>query len=694
MSPAEVGWRVRDRVLQAVWVRGRSLARSPTGPAPGATAWSRRTGAGPPRLAPRPAAADLAGLPDAVRRAILSEAKELLTGRARMLGVERSDMADPEWALDPVSGRSFPSDRPAFLIDYRSPADTRHVKQVWELSRHHHLTLLACAWRLSGDDRYAAMAARHLRSWWAGNPVLMGINWASGIEISIRLISWAWCRRLLEGWTGAPALFEGDQEAVAQVYWHQRYLAAFPSRGSSANNHAVAEAAGLLVGSCAFSWFDESPRWRAEARARLERELARSTFDDGVNREQASGYHAFVAELGLVAGAEAEAAGAPLDGGTWRLLCRMLDVVAAVPDRTGRPPRYGDGDDGRVLAVDGGSDRWASLLASGSAIFGPLDWWPPTRPDARSLLLAALVGRTVDGGPRPGDRPSHFPDAGLTILRTPPDPPGEIWCRCDGGPHGHLSIAAHAHADALSVEVRHDGVDVLADPGTFCYQGDPLWRRYFRSTLAHNTLELDAQDQSVPGGPFLWSFHATTTLVALDLGGDGPMRWTAEHDGYRRLRAPAVHRRTVSLDPSTRSVGIEDRVSSDSDHDVALAFHLGPSVEAHLEGHRAALSWVGSRGEHVRAHLVLPERLEWTCYRGSVDPPLGWYSPEHGRKMPTTTLVGRGRLANGVLSSELRFVVEPQGTRRPGSAPGSARSAGSVTTGGSSTDAAIARSRR
>ena len=31
----------------------------------------------------------------------------------------------------------------------------------------------------------------------------------------------------------------------------------------------------------------------------------------------------------------------------------------------------------------------------------------------------------------------------------------------DVGPHGYLSIAAHAHADALSVEVRHDGVDIL-----------------------------------------------------------------------------------------------------------------------------------------------------------------------------------------------------------------------------------------
>ena len=46
-----------------------------------------------------------------------------------------------------------------------------------------------------------------------------------------------------------------------------------------------------------------------------------------------------------------------------------------------------------------------------------------------------------------------------------------------------LMLAAyHGHADALSVEVRHEGVDILADPGTYCYHGEPEWRRWFRST--------------------------------------------------------------------------------------------------------------------------------------------------------------------------------------------------------------------
>ena len=158
----------------------------------------------------------------------------------------------------------------------------------------------------------------------------------------------------------------------------------------------------------------------------------------------------------------------------------------------GRPPRQGDSDEGRVVLLDAPAhNRWPALLALGGALFGRSTGGRRCRAGRgqRAGRRPLPVGVRQVG--RPADRrPSRFADAGLTILRTdPPDSP-EIWCRCDGGPHGFLSIAAHAHADALSVEVRYDGVDILADPGTYCYHGEPEWRSYFRSTIGHNTVEI------------------------------------------------------------------------------------------------------------------------------------------------------------------------------------------------------------
>ena len=138
------------------------------------------------------------------------------------------------------------------------------------------------------------------------------MNWTSGIEVGIRLISFAWIRRLLDGWPGVAGLFEDDALALAQIRWHQQYLAAFPSRGSSANNHVIAEAAGQLVASCAFPWFGRSGRWRRQSARLLERELFRNTFPSGIDRELATDYQCFVAELGLLAAVEADAAGHPV----------------------------------------------------------------------------------------------------------------------------------------------------------------------------------------------------------------------------------------------------------------------------------------------------------------------------------------------------------------------------------------------
>lgn len=622
MGPQEVAGRVGDTVRRRRWRSAPPACTSVTG--------ARFTAVLP--------AEAIAAVPSDAAKRLVAEADRLMDGHVEYFGVVRDDLVDPDWWYDPKTGRRAPSGY-AFDVPYRSEDAVGDIKQIWELSRHHHLTQLAAAYAITGDERYAERVAAHLRSWWEANPPLHGVHWVSGIELGIRLLSWVWVRRLLEGWSGVAGLFEDNPVALNQIWHHQRWLAAFPSRGSSANNHVIAEAAGQFAAACAFGWFPASERWRADALRLLDRHLRSNTFLSGLNRELASEYHGLVLELGLAAVAEADAAGVAVPSTVRLVLLRMTDALAAVVDNRLRPPRQGDADDGHGLVLDGeGTDRWGSLLSTGQAVFGRLAWWPAvTGTDVRTPLLAALIkpypnSATAPAVTRPASRPDHFADAGLTILRGPE----EIWCRCDGGPHGFLSIAAHAHADALSVEVRHDGVDVLADPGTYCYHGQPEWRQYFRSTLGHNTLQLDGADQSVSGGPFLWTRHAHTRVLAADTSSAGAARWSAEHDGYQG----SVHRRQVELTPESLELRVVDEVRGPGGA-VRLAFHLGPAITADLVDNRAELTWTRD-GEDRSAVLDLPGQLSWQAHRGETDPPLGWYSAGFGRKEPATTLVGTG----------------------------------------------------
>ncbi|GAB2583225.1 alginate lyase family protein [Kribbella endophytica] len=639
MSPTELVWRTRDHVRRTTWAsRQVRPGDELTSPLPG----------GPGRVFAAtlpPGTAD--AVPEQARKTVISTADAILAGELEVLGIDRTDLRSPDWFRDPVTGlRSDPAQY-AFRLNHRSEDLVGNVKQVWELSRHHHLTQLAAAWYLTHDDSYADRVAEQLNDWWRQNPFLSGIHWTSGIEVGTRLISWTWIRRLLAGWAGVEDLFERNDLAIRQLHWHQRYLAAFRSRGSSANNHVIAEAAGQLVAACAFPWFAESTRWRTEAATLLERQLDANTFPSGVNRELATDYHRFVAELGLYAAVEADAAGHPLPDETWALLTRMLDVAAAIVDETLRPPRQGDDDEGQVLVLDPPDlTNWSAFLSLGSALVGRASWWPPAADTTVAVLARSLVGqhRPPD---RPDHRPEHFADAGITVLHSR-DPGPEIWCRADAGPHGFLSIAAHAHADALSVEVRVGGTDVLADPGTYCYHGEESWRNYFRSTIGHNTVEVAGAEQSVQGGPFLWLRGADGQGQRFSAEGD-ESTWSAEHDGYQALGPPATHRRTVVLDHRTGVLRVEDHL--DVTAAVRLAWHLGPEVSVELDGPIARLSWPTGT-----ATAELPPALSWTAHRGRTAPILGWYSPRFGHRVESTTLVGSGRLdPDSLLLSRFHF---------------------------------------
>jgi Heparinase II/III-like protein/Heparinase II/III N-terminus len=646
MSPGELSHRVRDKVRQRMWARRR---RRPGDAAPlPAGAFSTRTFES---ALPLKAHADIPA--DAVAD-VVAAADRVLDGTWTVFGVRRPDSAEPDWFLDPLSGRRTPSDQLAFKVNHRDEDETGNVKQVWEMSRHHHLTVLAAAWWLTGEERYAEVVDAQLRSWWRANPFLSGVHWTSGIEVGVRLISWVWIRRLLDDWPKVGDLFESNDDAVRQIAWHQEFLAGFVSRGSSANNHVLAEAAGQLAAASAFPWYTRSARWRGDAAELLERELAANTFPSGINRELATDYHRFVLEIVLVAVVEAARAGTRLSNDTWQRLARMVDAGVAIQDVTGHPPRQGDGDEGRGLVVDDPDrDPWAVALGTGTAVLGATAWAPPITGSVQAAVLGALarplgIGRGLD---RPAERPSRFADAGLILLRSRADDGPEIWCRCDAGPHGFLSIAAHAHADALSLELRHDGLEILSDPGTYCYHGEPEWRQYFRSTLAHNTLEVEGVDQAQSGGPFLWTTQPRTTTTRCRVGGEPVQTWSGRHDGYRRLDPPAVHERTVTLDSQERTLTVADTVQSAGRSKVRLSWHLGPEISVDVCGGTADLSWRTSGGVQ-RGRLVLPEALAWTEHRGEESPPRGWYSPGFGRRVPSTTLTGAG-----TVSSDVRLVT-------------------------------------
>jgi hypothetical protein len=62
-------------------------------------------------------------------------------------------------------------------------------------------------------------------------------------------------------------------------------------------------------------------------------------------------------------------------------------------------------------------------------------------------------------------------------------------------------LPAHGHCDALSFELSLDSVPVIVNSGTYMYENG-IWRDYFRSTKAHNTISISDSEQSQCWGSF------------------------------------------------------------------------------------------------------------------------------------------------------------------------------------------------
>ncbi|HYK25911.1 MAG TPA: heparinase II/III-family protein, partial [Steroidobacteraceae bacterium] len=330
----------------------------------------------------------------------------------------------------------------------------------------------------------------------------------------------------------------------------------------------------------------------------------------------------------------------------------MLEFVASIMDAAGNVPAFGDADDGvlvRWAPLDRGQ-LFRSLLATGAVLFDRAEFARKAREfdDKSRWLLGdegeATFARLVSmphGGARP--LPRAFPQGGYYLLGEGFDTAREVKIVADAGALGYLSIAAHAHADALSFTLSAAGQPLLVDPGTFAYHCDRKWRRYFRGTRAHNTVCIDGLDQSRPAGSFLWLDHAPVAVEAFE-----SERLVASHDGYSRLSDPVRHRRTFAYDRERFLLVITDELICRGTHHVELNWHFAPQCQV-LRSEGAVLAELGG----VRLTLKIDPRLACRLESGSESPPGGWFSPSYDVKVPATSA-----RASGETQGAATFVTE------------------------------------
>jgi len=594
--------------------------------------------------------------------AIRAEARRIRAGRFDLLGYRGLSFGGPiDWRLDPVSGRRSPLVHWSRLdpLDAEGSGD---CKVVWELNRHQWLVRLGQAYRLTGDEKHAALAARLMGGWLEENPPGLGINWASSLEVALRLISWTWTLHLLRDSKAlTPDLF---LKMLGAIHDHAAHVERYLSRYFSPNTHLTGEALGLFYAGAVFPELRAAARWRNLGSHILVEESGRQVLPDGVHFELSTCYHVYTLDILLHFLVLAGLTGAEAPAEVSRTVQRMLDFLLAVRRPDGSIPPIGDGDGGLLLPLGRRRpDEVRSLFSIAAALFQRPDYaWAAQKPSPEIVWLLGPQGLDSFDSLRrqPPAAPASrlFAAGGYAVMADgwAPDSHHLIF---DVGPLGCPVSGGHGHADLLSLQCSAFGKAFVVDPGTFCYTPEPRWRNHFRGTSAHSTVVVDGREQAEPAGPFSWRARPRARLRRFSSDAEFDFA-DADHDAYARLKDPVIHRRRVLFARGRYWLVVDDLLGT-ADHTVELRFQFAPMVVT-VGPDLAARAWGSGRHDlHVLPFASAP--LESAVRERQEEPIDGWIAPAYGARLGAPVLVYRARTR-----LPLRIVTLLLPTRHPLSA--------------------------
>jgi hypothetical protein len=331
----------------------------------------------------------------------------------------------------------------------------------------------------------------------------------------------------------------------------------------------------------------------------LEERVARLVAPDGSFSQYSVNYHRLLLDTLSLAEWWRRALGeAPFGKRFYERAAAATTWLHAMTDeRCGDAPDVGGNDGARLMPVSAAPFRdfrpsvqlAAALFLDSRAYDDPLAE-EPLRWLGIATPQAVVPPRTSRDYPHGGWVTLHAGGAGWACLRYP----------------------AHrfrpSHADALHLDLWHDGVNVLRDAGSFGYAAGEPWASYFPGTAAHNTVEFDGRDQMPRAGRFLFAEWPRAFGVTDVVERPGDVEWSGGYEDALGCR----HVRTVS--GRDRVWTVEDRIAGPY-RSAMLRWRLAPGMYvrngATFEGAGVRVTVSGVEAERVR----LAEGWESRHYR-------------------------------------------------------------------------------
>lgn len=494
----------------------------------------------------------------------------------------------PDWHVSKYSGVAIQqAGRDWWEIPDFAP-EVGDIKGIWVDSRFDWAVALAQHARCGNTNALSTLES-WLADWCRGNAPYKGPNWKCGQEASIRVMHLATAALVL-GQVEAPepALLDLVELHLARIAPAMSYAIA------QDNNHGTSEAAALYIGG---SWLerngrDVGRRWRSMGCRWLENRAEKLVAEDGTFSQYSVNYHRVM--LDTFSLAEVWRRALDLPSFSRQFLSRSRAAAhwlrSMVIAENGDAPNIGANDGARLIPLSPTGYRdfrpsvqLATMVFSGTRAYAESGSW--------DLPLGWLGVERHAPGATQAEPATTFDDGGFAVLRA-----------------GHaMAIVRYprfrfrpSQADALHVDLWLAGDNLLRDAGTYSYNTDDRWLRYFPGTESHNTVQFDGRDQMPRLGRFLFGDWLATDRCV-------PGRETAEgvsfEAGYRD-RQGVVHRRKLLLGDARLSA--EDDVSGFRERAV-LRWRLAPGnwkLDGASVTNGTHVLRIGASVEPVRIELV------------------------------------------------------------------------------------------
>ncbi|MBI1746637.1 MAG: alginate lyase family protein [Acidobacteria bacterium] len=497
-------------------------------------------------------------------------------------------------------------------IDWRAEG----MPKLWRYNLHYfdYLVDLARAHQRSSDSRFLDKMKQLTSDWINVNPWGLGEGWEP-YPVSLRLVNWIKAyvmvaKSMREGPTDVTSF---GHDFLTSLYMQATYLARSVEY-HLLGNHLIKNGKALLYAGLFFTG-EAAARWRQQGLDMLESQLDEQVLDDGGHFERSPMYHTLALE-------------------------DLAECLALLKYFGLCPARYMHWR-GKILQM---AQFLLSILHPDKEIplFNDSAFGIAAKPMDLVAKVRRAFGRGSEGR-RASMRCTTLPQSGYFVIQ---DRSGRNKMILDCGLVGPDYLPGHAHSDTLSYELSWEGERVIVDSGVYEYHAGPL-RDYCRRTEAHNTVRVDALEQSEVWGSFRVGRRARPMKALLEDKGDYVV-FEGAHDGY--LKKPGVKhtRRVFHIEPALWIV--MDGLEGCGSHLVEGFIHLHPDISPSLRATDDEISEVECASRSGRRFVIgvlPPSRL---------DVKTAPYFPEFGKRAETKVL---RYWAHGPLPARLVYFIAP-----------------------------------